>query len=268
MLLVNNKSVIKDDQKDHRKGYLMMEILPQYTAKKIFTQNQYQKWEYQKPYLIDVLKNTQELLNFNIAMTDLKPENTLYDTSLRKATIIDLGGSVKVANRQELEGFDLTRHFFQSTEGFQAPEIQGNKGIVNMHKALAYSCGKVIAETTLQSDYKDRHEISQLVKELTTSEPTKRISILEAIDRMKPMGDDSYIRNIKFSHYIDQVKDRLKSKKSAISINEDIDKTNDLLIALNATPLDPQKYTNQQTKTILPKKQPNSAYKKLKNYSC
>ena len=31
-------------------------------------------------------------------MTDLKPDNTLYDSEKRKAIIIDLGGAVKVFN--------------------------------------------------------------------------------------------------------------------------------------------------------------------------
>jgi serine/threonine protein kinase len=42
-------------------------------------------------------------------MTDLKPENTLYDPDLRKAYIIDLGGTVKVASHENLVKFEVKK---------------------------------------------------------------------------------------------------------------------------------------------------------------
>jgi hypothetical protein len=40
-------------------------------------------------------------------MTDLKPENTLYDTKIKKGILIDLGGVVKVNSEIELKNFDM-----------------------------------------------------------------------------------------------------------------------------------------------------------------
>ena len=101
MALVVNKNI----DACHLKGYLMMEVLPQNTGGRIFQLPEYQKWEYQKPYLLDVFKGNLSLLSMKVAMTDLKPDNTLYDTDLRKATIIDLGGTVKVESYQHLDKF-------------------------------------------------------------------------------------------------------------------------------------------------------------------
>ncbi|MGF1926028.1 MAG: hypothetical protein ACQUHE_17770, partial [Bacteroidia bacterium] len=262
MALVITTKMNKDDdddndekeEKDHRKGYLMMEMFPQNTATRIFAQEKYQKWEYQKPYLLNVMENIQQLLEKgNTAMTDLKPDNTLYDTDTRNATIIDLDGSVKVANQEELSKFDLKKYPFQSTPDFRAPELGRKEGVINMHKALAYSCGKVIEAITRNSDYKQQLETSQLIQKLTDLEPELRLSIRDAIITIKEIGDDSYIKDSICSHYINKVKDRLENKKSAISINEDIDRTRELYITLNATSLNPLIYRNIETEDLFQK---------------
>ena len=40
-------------------------------------------------------------------MTDLKPQNTLYDTTKKKGILIDLGGVIKVKNESDLKDFDM-----------------------------------------------------------------------------------------------------------------------------------------------------------------
>ena len=59
---------------------------------KVFAQKENQTWNHQKKYLLDVFKGVETLLSLGIAMTDLKPENTLYDPETRKGSLIDLGG--------------------------------------------------------------------------------------------------------------------------------------------------------------------------------
>lgn len=87
---------------EHLKGYIMMEIIPQNTGLSVFRKQEgYQKWEYQKPYLLDILGSVNELLNLRVIMTDLKPENTLYDLDRRKGTLIDLAGSLKVSPNED-----------------------------------------------------------------------------------------------------------------------------------------------------------------------
>ena len=36
------------------KGYSMMEVVPNDTADKVFIKDEYQKWEYIKPYLLEI----------------------------------------------------------------------------------------------------------------------------------------------------------------------------------------------------------------------
>ena len=47
----------------------------------------------------------KDLLSNNLAMTDLKPENTLFNTETRKATIIDHGGIVKINYKQRVSSY-------------------------------------------------------------------------------------------------------------------------------------------------------------------
>lgn len=90
-----------------------MEVFPKHTGTKTFQQPQYQEWKYQKPYLLNVFKGVQHLLDNKMAMTDLKPENTLYDVDSRKAVIIDLGGVKKFeeADKFDTSGIQLTEKY-------------------------------------------------------------------------------------------------------------------------------------------------------------
>ena len=74
------------------KGYLMIELMANNDGKKVFDKPENQIWDHQKKYLIDIFKGIDRLLTEGIAMTDLKPGNTLYDPDIRKGSLIDLGG--------------------------------------------------------------------------------------------------------------------------------------------------------------------------------
>jgi len=258
----------------HQKGYLMMEVLPQNTGTAVFKKPEYQKWEYQKPYLLDVLRGTVELLSQNIAHTNLKTDNTLYNPDIRKATIIDLGGTVKVQNQQEISNFDVEKYPFEATPGFFAPELNENSGItiLDMNKALAYTCGRVIKSvitacppnkqlklelknedisTDLDKDGVDK--IKRLITLLTKDNPEERISIKDAIKEIEAIGDDSYKKNVIFTHYTRQIKERIANNKSSISINEDIESTQDLLIKLDVTSLNPYRYKDLKTEDLFEK---------------
>ena len=69
----------------------------------------------------------------NIVMTDLKPENTLYDLDQRKVTIIDLGGSVRIEAPDTLKHFRINNYVYTFTSGFCAPEMD-----INVNKKLIY----------------------------------------------------------------------------------------------------------------------------------
>jgi hypothetical protein len=76
MAILSSREI--DDR--HRKAYLVMEIVPQETADKVVAKEEYQIWDYQKPFIMDVLKTMGELLHVErIFNSDLKRKNTLFD---------------------------------------------------------------------------------------------------------------------------------------------------------------------------------------------
>jgi hypothetical protein len=240
--LVTDKNVITNPT--HQKGYLMMEVLPQNTGTKIFADERYQKWEYQKPYLLDIFRAIDALMKKNIAITDLKPDNTLYDVDTRSATIIDVGGSVYAEDLTRFKGS------FQFTENFAAPEmISMQKGdIIDLYKAISYMCGRLLEEVTVITDF-DGTEVKRLAQDLKLD----RILIETAMQRLSIIGDDSWREKSIFPYYISKVKDLLKRDKSSISINEDIDETTKLYIPLNVTTLNPERYKDLATEDLLKK---------------
>ena len=247
MAVVVNKNI----DACHLKGYLMMEVLPRNTGGRIFQLPEYQKWEYQKPYLLDVFRANMSLLSMKVAMTDLKPDNTLYDTDLRKATIIDLGGTVKVESEKDLDSFDLEKYSIQSTPAFTAEELKANKGVINLRKAISYSCGKVASSILSSTDYEDKDgKLKELLDSFCRENPEDRPSLDIVTSMLMQIGDDSYLQRAIFSSYVRKVKERIENNKSSISLNEDIFHTRDLYITQEATVLDPYKYKNQKSEDL------------------
>ena len=247
MALVINKNI----DTCHMKGYLMMEVLPQNTGGRIFQLPEYQKWEYQKPYLLDVFNANLSLLSAKVGMTDLKPDNTLYDTDLRRATLIDLGGTVKVESYQHLDSFQIERYSIQRTPTFTAKELTPDKGIIDLPKAISYSCGKLASSILSRTDYEDKDKkLEELIDSLCKEDPNDRPRLDEAINMLTQMGDDSYQQRAIFSNYIRKVKERIKKNKSSISLNEDIFHTRDVYITQEATALDPYRYKNQKIEDL------------------
>jgi hypothetical protein len=139
----------------HRESYLFMEIVPQNTADKVFEKKENQKWKFQKPYCLAVMKTMKELLEKDrILNTDLKPQNTLFETSSRRMAIIDLGSSIYIGKNLELEKFDASYAGFGWTKPYCPPELidvkDEKKDIINTKKAISYLCGATIAEVTTE----------------------------------------------------------------------------------------------------------------------
>mgnify|MGYP000859612344 CR=1 FL=1 len=251
LAIVSSQSAYEGET-DHRKGYLMMEMLPQNNAIKIFDDPKYQKWKYQKPYLIEVLSSTLALLKESIAFTDLKPHNTLYDTNTLKTTVIDLGSTIKVDTA--VEKFEKSKYSFQTTPEYRAPELGDSENdVIDLGKALAFTCGQLMKDVVLKSDYQNRKEMQTLVEKLTYKEPDQRISIQEALDNLERMGDDSYKEDVVFRHYIAKIEERIENNRSSVSLNEDILQTKQLHIDQNITSLDPEKYKDLNTEDLFRK---------------
>ena len=96
MSIIANKIV----RNKHRKAYLFMELISQETADKVFSDLKFQKWEYQKFYILDVMKTMLYLfVNYDILNTDLKPSNTIFHPESRKTSIIDIGTALHITNK-------------------------------------------------------------------------------------------------------------------------------------------------------------------------
>ena len=89
---ITRSTVKLDKECKSIKGYLMMELMTKNDGKAVFAIKENQTWDHQKKYLIDIFEGIKRLLAKGIAMTDLKPGNTLYDPEIRKGSLIDLGG--------------------------------------------------------------------------------------------------------------------------------------------------------------------------------
>jgi hypothetical protein len=136
MAILTNKL----NKENHRKGYLFMELVPQNTANKVLFRPEYQKWEYQKPYILRVMKTMINLLIDNrILNTDLKPENTLFDPIARSMAVIDLGSSLYIEKHYDLHKFDASVGGFGVTQPYCPPEIldENQNESVDLKKAIS-----------------------------------------------------------------------------------------------------------------------------------
>ena len=233
----------------HQKAYLMMEMFPHNTATKIFKEPKYQVWKYQKPFLQEMMHSILELLKNRFVFTDLKPDNVLFDPETFKSTIIDLGGIIKINDADSLENWDKYKYSFQLTPGYCAPEMQEYPTIINLSKALAYTCGKVLEEVVQKTDY-DQQTLKGLIDKLTYSKPEERMTIEETIKRLEEMGDDANNEDILLNHYIAKIKGRIENNRPSISLNEDILTTKELYIDLKITLKDPETYQDQETEDL------------------
>ena len=110
-----------------------MEVIPQNTANKVFSDPQYQTWEYQKPYLLELGEKSLILLDNNLWMSGLKTDNTLYDTDRRQVSFIDAGGIIKFRSKEDRHHFDPSLNpQFQCTRKFATRN--GKKVIPIQHR--------------------------------------------------------------------------------------------------------------------------------------
>ena len=106
----------------------------------------------------------QRLLDRNLVMTDLKPENTLYDVYERKATLIDLGGIITVNDKKKFRKRDYVLYF---SPYFTAPELKQEKSLKicklkykNFIKYFYRYCVSELMETDLASIIKSDQPLS------------------------------------------------------------------------------------------------------------
>ncbi len=87
-----------------------------------------------------------------IFLTDVKPENTLYNKVTQNTTIIDLGGALRL-NEKSMEYYHCKEEF-PHTQRFIAPELyqhcyeafveKKEHCVVNLNYCILYTFGKII----------------------------------------------------------------------------------------------------------------------------
>jgi serine/threonine protein kinase len=251
MAILSNK-YIKDS---HRKAYLVMEIVPQDTADKAFAKPEYQKWEYQKPFIIEILKTMEGLLrNERIFNSDLKPQNALFDPLSRKTAIIDLGSSLYIERNLDVKHFDISVGGFGMTEKYCPPEIsriltsedENIDSHIDLEKSISYLCGITIAEvTSIETNKKDkknvenwlclaektdlkeeeRKKLEGIVRGLIDKDAAKRLSTKQAMEKIHALGSEVDFAKVAQEQYVQKARIKAAVDPSALSLNSDINST-------------------------------------------
>ena len=134
-------------------------------------------------------------------MTDMKPENTLYDGDNNRGMLIDLASVVRKSESKKLEAI-LLKDISEYTNDFTAPEILDNLGedheveenapkiTVNLWKCMAFSMGKMIKNIIL--DYPNKlsfkKELETLSNKLSLLNPKDRMSVVEGLALLEKIG--------------------------------------------------------------------------------
>lgn len=251
-VVLDNVIILSEQVKDiHRKGYVMLELLPKNSGEAIFCSDKksdYNTWEYQKPYMLSVLNKMLELIKNNIVMADLKPENTLYDVDRRRADIIDLGGAVKI-NNIHWEEFMSTKYGIpEHTEGFCSHEFSRLRDedieSIDMKKSLVYTCGMVLKRITENGSDIEQGFLEKLIVQTIAHDPKSRLSIEELlyeIDKISTPASREWDEIGSLVQYKNAVSEVLCKNKGAIAINQDMEDP-DFYIPLMVTTKDPNRY--------------------------
>jgi serine/threonine protein kinase len=263
MAILSNKNI----ESRHRKAYLMMEVVPQDTADKAFAKPEYQKWEYQKPFITEILNTMEDLLiNERVFNSDLKPQNTLFDPLSRKTAIIDLGSSLYIEKNLDINHFDISIGGFGKTDKYCPPEIinitnpvnEDFDSFIDLEKSISYLCGRTIAEITSfeikeSTDLKedDKKQLVEIVKGLINEDPAQRLSVNEAKLKIQNLGSEVDFTNVAQKQYIEKAKILASVDPSTLSLNSDINKTRSKgIIEQYLVQANPRKFKSESTQKI------------------
>ena len=240
----------------HQKGYTMQQFVAVYDGSKVFTENPTfkQDWSHKKKYLVSVFQVVSKLLDKGICMTDLKPENTLYDADNGRGMLIDLAGVVRKENRNELIKCkvkyikELTKSCTEPTL-LKAIESEEENAIIDLPKCMSFSLGIIIQQIVLKV-WQDKSDplyemLDNLSKALTidlTQETSQRISVEEGLKRLKLIGEDTTEIKTDFKVMIDCLMKETEVSLKKFGLNEHIHTVEKNIIKLWGAELNPEKY--------------------------
>jgi len=267
---------------DHNKGYAIQEFA-HFVDGSIFRKKNsgLQIWLHQKTYLIDIFSVVLELMKKGIAMTDLKPQNTLYDKVNRVGKLIDLAGVVRKNSYEELQKCKR-KYIREYTPKYTAPELQISKNsedILDLTKALAYSMGKMIqvlvlnphesdmdlAESspdipkvkaimieTLKKKEKNPNEcpdfprLTELTSNLMKINFQERLSYEKGLEELKLIGPNIAEETVDFQDFIEAIRGLIDKNPESLGLKSDINKIAETLINVKVTNSDPEIFPGLQ----------------------
>jgi len=158
---LNLRTTLKDYYADHvfspeiydlsfinsTKGYIMMNFLPFRNGNVIDKK----PWHIRYKYIMDLIDVQRELFMKGIALTDLKPSNTLFDFDNIQVKLIDLGSAAYCSNQKDLEEFYIDPNYQDFTNFYKAPEVEAGKK-VNLCKAISYNFGLILEEINIKKE--------------------------------------------------------------------------------------------------------------------
>ena len=255
MKIIEDSSIIL---KTNQKGYTMQQFMPVYDGSKAFGVNQqyYNQWFHQKSYLMCIFDVISKLLDRGICMTDLKPQNTLYDGENHRGMLIDLAGVVRKPDRQDLEQCKL-KFIREISLLWAAPEfkkaLKGNDENykLDLCKCMSYSLGKIIKDVVLkhlskrQLTQKER-ELMSLVVALTKKTVDERISVEEGLDILRTIGNENIKNFVDFGGFMKKLLERTINEYQRFGLDPNIEDIQKKYINLLGGQFDTERYENVQ----------------------
>ena len=132
-----------------------MEFFPHNIASFEFSKLEHQKWEFQKPFILEVLTTIEDLLvKEKIIYSDLKLQNIIFDPLRRKTALIEMGNSFLIEKshfiKKMIENSRGNANIYCQPECLELSNKKDeyNESFIDITKLLSYQCGITIAEVT------------------------------------------------------------------------------------------------------------------------
>ena len=239
---------------EHLKGYSMLQFVAVYDASKVFNQNQkyFDNWVHQRSYLISIFEVISKLLDMGICMTDLKPQNTLYDGENQRGMLIDLAGVVRKPKRKDLETCKL-KYIRETTLSYTASEIlnaEDMETVVDLCKAMSFSLGKLIKSVVLQETsknketayYKELQSLSEALMRTKLEGENSRISVEDGLHNLRKIGVEKDELKIDFLPLMTALKQDTEKNFGKFGLNPKIKNIEKNFIQIRANKLDPERF--------------------------
>ena len=254
-----NKVAESANNFSHVKGYTMLQFVAVYDGSKVFLENSkfFNNWTHQKAYLIDIFTIVSKLLNKGICMTDLKPQNTLYDSNNYRGMLIDLGGVVRKKSREELQNCDV-KYIHQYSPEYMPYEVLKceEEDVIDLCKVPSYSLSVFLKELVLKytSGVRSFHkDLDALYQSMRVLNPIKRISVEDALEKLKEIGkNEEKSESLDFGSFIKKLYEKTIMNLELFGMNPGLmSLMKHYYIDLKVSSLNPEMFPQFETKSEL-----------------